>query len=357
MTYIDDVLDPGRLRNHVEEGYISKVEGPDRFRLYNYTSKTQWNRAWDRETMACRGLVVDREGRIQSRPFPKFFNLSEHSQDGVPGLVVTPFRVFEKLDGSLIIGSSRPDPQPPLFTTRGSFESTQAKAAAGIWADSYGDVVIPEGETWCFELIAPWNRIVVDYGATEDLILLARIDNATGRNLDIDEAPWPGNVARSFDFTEFKQVTEACAALGPNEEGFVLLFEHGQRVKVKGAEYMRLHRLLTGVSAKSIWECLAADDQATFELLVDRVPDEFHAWVTSTADALHAQRTAIELESRAALAGVQGLPTRKDQALALVDHPHRSIVFSMLDGKDHNQALWRLVKPAADRPFVGEETS
>jgi hypothetical protein len=60
--------------------------------MYNYTEACQYTAAWTPVTLACRGLVVDADGRIVARPFAKFFNHSEsHAPrfDPVAAVVVT----------------------------------------------------------------------------------------------------------------------------------------------------------------------------------------------------------------------------------------------------------------------------
>jgi RNA ligase len=348
QTGLADILDLDNLAAMVAEGMIAAKTGPSGLTLYDYTQRAQFSRTWNRETMTCRGLIAQADGTVQARPFGKFFNLAEHDSPFLPDLPAEPFEVFEKLDGSLIVASQAPDGDV-LLTTRGSFGSTQAVAARDIWNCLYGNLDVPAGETWCFEFLAPWNRIVVDYGEREELVFLARLDNATGRDLPTP-LEWPGPVVRSFDgLTDFDAITQQLATLGPNDEGYVLRFASGMRAKAKGDEYVRLHRLLTGVNARTIWECLATGTK--LDDLLDRVPDEFYAWVSKTTDDLRAQYAAIEKSAAERHVSVMDLPTRKDQALSLVDFEHKACVFRMLDGRPYDDLVWKVLRPTADRPF------
>lgn len=56
-----------------------------------------------------------------------------------------------------------------------------------------------------------------------------------------------------------------------NKEGFVVRFQNGMRVKTKFAEYVRLHRIITGISNVAIWEYLK--DGRSFDELISKVPD------------------------------------------------------------------------------------
>lgn len=345
-TPLGDVLDLESVERHVAAGMIARKVNADGFTLLNYTARAQYTATWDRETITCRGLVVAPDGTIQSRPFPKFWNVYEHAAPGLPDLPVEPFTVQEKVDGSLIIVSVTDDGSP-MVTTRGAFDSEQAVAAVDLLP------ALPEpGVTWLLELVAPWNRIVVDHGDRTELVFLAAIDNATGA--DVDAQLWPGAVARTYDGLEdIDAIVARLATLGPDEEGFVIRYASGVRAKAKGAEYTRIHKLLTGLSARTIHDLLATG--AGLDEVLAGVPDELYAWVRATADDLTARFAGIEAEARAVHDRVVGLPTRKDQALAIVDHPQKAVVFAMLDGKPHAPAIWHQLRPEADLTFTSDE--
>ena len=79
--------------------YISEKKHPDAdLYIYNYTQKAQFERFWNETTMQCRGLILDGQRKIVARPFKKFFNYGEHETLSIPD---GPFKVYEKMDGSL----------------------------------------------------------------------------------------------------------------------------------------------------------------------------------------------------------------------------------------------------------------
>ena len=89
-----------------------------------------------------------------------------------------PFEVYEKLDGSLGILYWLGD--EPYIATRGSFESPQAQIATELLR-AYDLSGLDRRRTYLFEIIYPENRIVVNYDDRRELVLLAIIDTATGR--------------------------------------------------------------------------------------------------------------------------------------------------------------------------------
>lgn len=337
------MLDRDNVERMIEAGYIKRQYNDDGYELLSYTDACQWDRQWNNETLRCRGLVLTPDGTVQSRCLPKFFNWNEHAEGIAPYDVDfnQPFSLFEKLDGSMIL-ASRMASGDILFTSRGSFTSWHAHTAREMFQ---GD--IPEGETWMFELIHPNNRIVVQYGERSELVLLARMVSHTGEELPLE---WDGPVARKFDSSDFDDVLQMLGQIpGAEGEGFILRFEDGARVKAKSEDYVRLHKLMTGLTPRKIWECLAAG-QALNDLL-DGVPDEFYQWAREIATDLTRQKLELQLQVVQEHARVAFLPTRKEQALALATSPVRACVFRALDRKSYQRMLWQMVYPEAIEPF------
>lgn len=142
----------------------------------------------------------------------------------------------------------------------------------------------------------------------------------------------------------------------PNSEGYVISYASGLRVKIKFDEYKRLHRLVTGVNAKTIWELLKNGDSYT-ELL-DRVPDEFYNWVKTTVRDLQAKYTEIELQAVRDFTDIlrpdSATTGRKAFAASATKRTYPQLLFAMLDGKPYEAAIWKMLRPAAEKPFKME---
>lgn len=343
-----DVLNPANLATMVAERYIRVQRHPTLpLRVYNYTERAQFGRVWNAETLTCRGLIVDDADRIVARPLRKFFNLSEYAATFLPPLPVEPFVVFEKVDGAL--GIRYPTPDGPALATRGSFTSDQALWATAYYRRRYGGIPAPPNVTYLFEIVAPQFRVVVDYGDREDLVLLAVIDNATGLDLPLP-TDWPGPVVERFDgLTDLAQIV---TQQRDNAEGFVIRYASGLRVKIKHAEYLRLHRILLGLSNVAVWEQLAAGGD--LDAYAGSVPDEWYGWLQATVADLRARYAEIEQAVQEEFARVReeaGLTDRKTFALAVQQSRYRQLLFLLLDGRDYRQQLWRLLKPSYSAPF------
>ncbi|MBC7881196.1 MAG: T4 RnlA family RNA ligase [Anaerolineae bacterium] len=332
-----------KIKEQIQGRYIAETKHPEAdLYIYNYTPQAQYERYWTPETLACRGLILDAQGTVAARPFPKFFNLEEY-QDPIP---VEPFQVYEKLDGSL--GILYFAHGKPRIATRGSFTSDQALKATELLYKQYLNSLgnLDPRLTYLFEIIYPQNRIVVDYGGKEMLTLLTVIETVTGQELPLPNIGFP--LVKCYDGIDDLSALKAFET--ENQEGFVIRFQSGLRLKVKFEEYKRLHRIVTQVSTKTIWEYLR--DGRPLEGLLDRVPDEFYDWVKATKASLEAQYAEIEDAARSEF---KDLGNRKENAFYYQTCTYPGILFSMLDGKDYSQAIWRMVKPDFEKPFKGDE--
>lgn len=346
-------VDTTKLWALVDAGYLTMRPHPTAgLAIWNYTPKCQFERYWTPETLMCRGLITTPTGEIVARPFKKFFNLEEH-QGGLP---LEPFTVTTKMDGSLGILYWMPDGEPRI-ATRGSFASDQALRATQILQTRYLELV-PNLQytaqfTYLFEIIYPENRIVVDYGEMEDIVLLAMIHTRTGEEFDVRRLPttWPMPVVKHYD--GISDIAQLRAIQEENAEGFVIRFESGLRLKLKFAEYVRLHRLLTQINARVIWDLLR--NKQPFDELLERVPDEFYAWVKRTREDLVNQFNAIAVPCVDTLTQVEGIPTRKEQAAIITKLPYPGVTFAMLDKKPYEDIIWKMIRPQAERPFKTDE--
>lgn len=334
------------IRKLVAGRYISVAKHPqfDLF-IYNYTAKTQYERYWTEDTMMCRGLILDSQGQIIARSFPKFFNLDEYQVFYGKSLPRETFEVYEKLDGSL--GILYQHQGIKAIATRGRFDSIQATAANQILRKKYNQVKFDVRYTYLFEIILPENRIVVDYQSVRDLFLLAIIDTESGKEIPVRHDlgfPLPNKYQEVSDLSKLDTLQEK------DKEGFVVAFKSGLRLKVKFDEYVRLHRLITGLSPKQIWEFLRQGKN--IDELLELVPDEFYSWVKQVVNEILKKYKVIEETSRREF---KDLGDRKKTALYFKSCTYPAILFAMLDAKDFSQIIWKMVRPESAQTFRKDE--
>lgn len=356
--YLSEMLDVELLHRHIEDGYVRTQTDGVRT-IFNYTEKCQFDRVWDHVTRSCRGLIVDEDSVVVARPFLKFFNYGEPEAPEVD--VNDRVICFDKMDGSLAIGFPYGDGTYGV-ATRGSFASDQAIHGTKVLRERYGSFVPPEGVTPLFEIIYPDNRIVVDYGGMDDLVLLGGAEIETGRFVSPGDASvmfdWPGPVVGQMPYATLGEALAAPPR--DNAEGMVVYFpDTGGRVKIKQEDYVRLHRIVTGLSARTVWRHMV--DGGTLDGLVGPLPDEFHGWVVDVWSDIWWQVEGRHSEAVKAYETLVGsLPdgwTRKDFAMKAVEHRERAALFALLDGRDPWDQMLRDARPEGSVTPSGRQWS
>jgi len=326
------------LHKYYEEGWLIKQNHPTLpLTIWNYSQATQYEGKWDEITLHCRGLVTDDEGNIVARPFKKFFNIEEAKHRSTKD-----FDVYEKMDGSLGIAFYCQDQW--VFASRGSFTSEQAIKGAEMFKEKFQESHFIKDMTYMYEIIYPANRIVVDYIGADRLVLLGRIGTKSGEEYPLDIFRKNGyDVVREYKITDY---TKLKSLIGSNFEGFVVKFTNGDRMKIKGDEYVRLHKIMTEISTKSVWECLSKGDDI-YEMLKD-VPDEFFKGIDVYIEELKSEYSVIEVKTTKTFNLYKDL-NRKEFAESVQLNKYSSVLFRMMDDKDYSDNIWRLIKPEYKR--------
>jgi len=329
------------LLRYEELGLVYKQVHPELpISIWNYTEKVQWEGSWNQITLQARGLVVDNvTGEVVARPFKKFFNLSE-GKTNISGR----YEIFEKLDGSLGILFFYNGEW--ILASRGSFTSEQAIKGKKILDRTCNYDSLSEDCTYCFEIIYPENRIVVDYFGEEKVVLTAVFETKTGVEQSLYGYELP--VAKMFGVDT--PLEDLHTTIKDSEEGYVVRFHNGDRCKIKGSEYLRLHKLMSEISSTSIWECLYSG--VKIEESISTLPDEFFDLVKNYEKELIHKFNNKMAEIRAEYITVNlslGRCDDKTFALFVSSSPYKSFLFSMRNGKNIEKQVWKLIKPKYHR--------
>ena len=101
-------------------------------------------------------------------------------------------------------------------------------------------------------------------------------------------------------------------------EGFVVRFDDGQRLKIKGAEYRRIHALVSRITPLAMWEIMqAGDDLATIR---PDIPEEFGTDFDAICAILTREVEAVVESAERAAASVAHL-SDKEVGLRLHQFP------------------------------------
>lgn len=339
-NYTKDDLAAFDLR--VAQGYIRTVT-EDSLTLYNYTEKCTYDRAWDEYTMVSRGLVVNRyTGEIIARCLSKFFNLNESEATKLENLPVDKgYHVLDKLDGSLGIvywygGQWR-------MNTRGSFDSDQAVKGREM-LNKYHMQYLDRDFTYLVEIIYPANKIIVDYGSEEKLVLLSAIHTRSGKEINPEVLGYVGDQlgmesAMIYPYS-IEEIIALQKTLPKDQEGFVVRFSNGLRCKIKGDEYMKMAKILAYMTPLSFWEAMT--DGTVNRQYLQQLPEEFRKDFDPMVLNLEKHYDQVKREI---LKEYLALPThdmnsmggRKTVGLFMQSNPHMS----------HKGAMW----PMLDRKY------
>lgn len=202
----------------------------------------------------CRGIAFYADtGEIASRPFHKFFNLNERPETMVTAIdwsVV--YDTLDKIDGSFI--------RPILL-----------RSDEHLWGTKMGDTPVAEktanfidsmpqmsdfayeytrkNMTPIFEFTSRSQRIVIDYGPEDMMRLIGLRNNVTGvyhTYMELLEAAERFNVYVVGKLSGKRTIVDLMAHTKDlvGEEGYVLSFVNGHKVKLKAEHYCLLHKTI-----------------------------------------------------------------------------------------------------------------
>lgn len=315
------------------------VRQKDDLLIFNYTTMAQYAERWNFFERVSRGLIINHQtGEIVARAFDKFFNWGEGGRASSAPIVT----ITEKVDGSL--GVLYRHKGKYHIATRGTLDSVQ-----GIWATTflrahYDLSDLADELTLMFEIIYPENRIVLDYGERQDLVLIGARNRFTGDYLSFPRVETLGirygfSLPKVYQFADIPALIANTHALDSSEEGYVVEFADGQRFKFKSLRYLELQRLLMSLTFKNV---LKAVQSGTIEGILSMIPDEFlhetRGWITEIDTTV--QRVKNEVQT---VFDNAPKTSRKDFAIWVTTH-HLSLsryLFALLDGKDIEPLIYQ----------------
>ena len=298
----------------------------------------------------CRGTIIRKDGngyKVVCYPFRKFGNYSESYAD-TNLMDFSRATVQEKVDGSLFKFFF--DKGAWKLATNGTINSFKAECGDSTFGDVFYSIIrahssiedflahMKTSRTYFFEMVHPqYNQIVVHYHEPAIYFLGCR-DMETFEEVmfddEFDNVAWVKR-PKYYDCHSLAECVEAAHNMGPDEEGYVVTC-YGQkingsflRVKVKGDEYLRLHKM-RGNGALTV--------KRVVEMFMDNSLDDYNAFFPQYHDfVMKVVNVIFDLElkmSYAYDACKHLLSDRKEYARAAFKfHPLvRSFLFSRADG-------------------------
>ena len=221
-------------------------------------------------------------------PFYKFFNAEEPNANSDLQKIIDNSKyglfVTEKVDGALI--KVWYDSGKWHVSTSGNIDASDARLQAdttdlqehiiSLGLKSYYDLflvakensnlnydVLDKAKTYIFELVSPYNRIVVRYQDTK-LIHIGTRNNFTMKEEETDilvEKPpkfMTNDISEIIEYAKKLQIKD-----NANYEGFVVYDKEYNRVKIKSPKYLELHYLKSNglYPVRKILEILIKNEQ------------------------------------------------------------------------------------------------
>ena len=353
------------------EDVISDINGYDEIRVIdkdyytviNYAVTFEDTFTWDFEDShassirrECRGLIFNKEGKLISRPYHKFFNAGEKEETQIHKInLYEPHVVLEKLDGSMI----RPIPTPEGFRLATKAGITEVAMNAEVFiADKphYADFInanIQTGFTPIFEWCSRKNRVVVDY--PEDNLILTAIRNTTKGvyflydNMVELAKHWNIPVVKAVNGLAVQDINLFVQQVREwdDGEGVVLRFDSGHMVKVKADDYVLRHKSKESISQeKNVIDCILQDAVDDIVPLLtpedaDRLKRFQDAFWKSLDDVAYEMAELFN-------GGNKAYPDKKDFAVEFVQKMilpiHAPVMYGMKSGKGSKQILIDMIK-------------
>lgn len=310
---------------------------------------------WTPLMLSMRGAVYDRYGHKVNGNMNKFFNHNE------PNAATLSFDslVLDKLDGSCVQVFLYDG--EPVVTTLGSFQSSQAIAAKQWLSETYGFGWINKSLTYVFEWMDPSNFTTIPYRGEKKLVLIGIFMNGSfPYELDKDVGyGWEGEIVKNV-LMEKLSYEEIAKRIRADEEGFVLVdklnrdMDSGQRyrIKIKGEEFLRLHRSKWGVTALKVYEWTYGLSPRT--VAYDELDEETRVWVDGVKTKLASKLADLTEQGRYWAAQERSRvshPRGVDHVFIREQVPqeHRAFVYASIAGNEE-RAVKNYIRMIRPRP-------
>lgn len=332
------------------EPYCLKITEDDGYILLKYNQlSSDFNNEIVRE---CRGLILGADYTPVCVPFYKFGNYGESY---CPEIDWSTARVQEKIDGSLM--KLFYDNRQWRLATNGTIDAYKAELqssallSVGQGFRTFGELFdeaaknsgldysrLDPANTYMFELVSPYNRVVIPYEKTEIYHIGTR-NNATLEELNVDVGV---RKPREFNISTLSDCIAAANELPYDKEGYVVVDGNWNRVKIKSPKYVLAHhrRANGNISVKDLIEVLRTNETA-----------EFLIYCPEYSDALNKVKEDVDAVIARINNGIERL--KETDALSQKD-------FALLVKGDKDSAfyfLWRKNHEITPEAFLWKQTN
>lgn len=286
-----------------------------------------------------RGLILDesRNWRAVAFPFTRFFNYGEPNAAEIDWQTA---RVQEKVDGSMLVmwwydglWNVSTKGSPDAGGTVGDFQITFSELFWQTFEKTFPEInasningMFDLGTTYTWELTSLLNRVVCAYGTEPKLNLIGVRDLQTGIELPVAEFREWYPVVREYSLMTPADIVTAAEKLDPLEtEGYVVVDENFNRVKIKSPKYVLIHHMKDGFGQRRIIDLIKLGEKSE---VLTYFPDYIDMW-----NDIEGRMDRLISEAEAAYEAIKDIPVQKDFALEAVKSPCSGALFSVRKGQ------------------------
>lgn len=317
----------------IKKPYCLKIKKDDGYVILSYNQiDSDFYNPIVRE---CRGIILEEKTLIPvCVPFYKFGNYGEGY---VPNIDWSSTRTQEKVDGSLIKawyhnGKWR-------VSTNGTIDAYKCPLGLVDFAqldcpyNTFGELFdiakqnatldfdrLDKNKTYMFELVSPYNKVVVNYENIEIYHIGTR-DNNTYEEIEIDIGV---KKPKQYSLNSLEDCVKSASELSYNKEGYVVVDKYWNRVKIKSPAYVAVHHLKGNgeVNILSVIELLKTNEIIEF---LNYFPE-----YTKNVESIKGKINSIieQLENGLKEVNSKTYETQKEFALEVKDRPFSAFYFS-----------------------------
>ena len=133
--------------------------------------------------------------------------------------------------------------------------------------------------TYMFELVSPYNRVVIPYDETKLYFLGIRdMDDGEERNTEESDVSMFFSIPKRYPLHSLEDVQKAANALPWDQEGYVVCDENFNRVKIKSPSYVMAHYARNNniISTERLVQIVLNGEQDEFLIYASDYADELH---------------------------------------------------------------------------------
>ncbi len=285
---------------------------------------------WTQRNKYLRSSVWNEKGELISAGYPKFVNLGENPDNFPIPKSLDGCKIFEKLDGSLLICSKYKDRE--IIRTRGTINAETLENGHEICLFKAKYPLVWDNLSDNYSLLLEWTspnqRIVLDYGPEPELTLIGKVyheDYRLETQDNLNKLAKELKVRRP-DYFNFDTLEELISAVEnfKDKEGVCLYSNNDTEIhKIKANLYKKLHYFKSNCSLEAILDIYIELNRPDYQTFRKELEQKFdfecvtfaQGYISDVVDANKEVKKIVE-GMTGFVEKLRGIP-RKDVALKI----------------------------------------